>query len=92
MQCNYKNKITHSIKVTTSDVFVSIGYISSFTGLCNARLHKILKGAECTYQGKRKLYPFGKTILYMMEYNSFKYSKYLTENGKKIKQLQGVIK
>ena len=92
MKCNYNNKITHSINIKTNDIFVSIGYISSFIGLCNARLHKILKGAEYIHQGKRRLYPFGKTLLYIMEHNKFKYSKYLTDNGKQIRKIQGAIK
>jgi hypothetical protein len=88
----HKNKVTHSIQVTPSEIYVSIGYISSFIGLCTMRLHTVLKGAEHIYRGKRRLYPFGKTILYLLEHNNFKYTTNLTSNGFKIRQIQGVLK
>lgn len=90
MKNNKVNQVTHSVNVTQKEIYVSIGYISSFVGLTSMRLHSILKEAECIYKGKRRLYPFGKTILFLMEHNVFKYSKNLTDNGKKIRQLQGV--
>jgi hypothetical protein len=86
------NLVTHSIQINQKDTFVSIGYISSFIGLCNMQLHTLLKGANYIYRGKRKLYPFGETILYLIEHKNFKYSKYLTSNGTKIKQLQKGLK
>ncbi len=91
MQCNQQHRVTHSTELTPGELYVSIGYISLFIGLSNMRLHTVLKNAEHIYHGKRKLYPLGKTILYLIENNSFKYSKNLTVNGKKMKQLQGVI-
>jgi hypothetical protein len=92
MKCNYKNKVTHSIKITPGEIFVSIGYISLFIGLSTTRLHSILRGAEHINNGKRRLYPFGATLLFIMKYNSFKYSKYLTNNGKNMKYIQGIKK
>ncbi len=92
MQCKQGNRVTHSTELIPGELYVSIGYISLFVGLSNMRLHTVLKNAEHIYHGKRRLFPFGKTILYLIEKNSFKYSKNLTVNGKKIKQLQGVIK
>lgn len=85
-----QDKVTHSIDVTPNEVFVSIGYLSAFIGLTNMRLHIALEKADHIYKGKRRLFPFGKTILYLMENNTFKYSKNLTNNGNKIRQLQGV--
>jgi len=87
-----ENRVTHSIQITPSEVYVSIGYISSFIGLSNMRLHTVLKGAEHIYRGKRRLYPFGKTILYLLEHNNFKYTKNLTNDGFKIRQIQGVLR
>jgi len=87
-----KNRVTHSIQITPSEVYVSIGYISSFIGLSNMRLHTVLKGAEHIYRGKRRLYPFGKTILYLLEHNNFKYTKNLTNDGFKIRQIQGALR
>lgn len=92
MKSEQEKSITHSIKVLQDDIYVSIGYISKFIGICSARLHTILKDSECIYQGKRKLYPFARTILYLMENNVFRYSKYLTKNGKKIREIQRIKK
>jgi len=92
MSKRHKNKVTHSMKVTPSEVYVSIGYITAFIGLTNMRLHTALKGAEHIYRGKRRLYPFGRTILYLLEHNNFKYTKNLSDNGFKIRQIQGKMK
>lgn len=83
-----KALFTYSLNPLQDDIYVSIGYISNFVGLCTVRLHKILKDMEYKYQGKRKVYPFGKTILFLLEYHTFKYSKNLTFNGMKIRELQ----
>lgn len=84
-----KGKVTQSINITQNDIYVSIGYLSAFIGLTSMRLHIALKEADHILNGKRRLYPFGKTILYLMETNTFKYSKNLTKNGKTIRRLQG---
>lgn len=83
-----KTMFTHSLKPMKDDLYVSIGYISNFVGICSMRLHTVLKDMDYKYQGKRKLYPFGKTILFLIENNTFRYSKNLTDNGKKIRNIQ----
>ena len=83
-----KSLFTYSLNPMQDDLYVSIGYISNFIGMSAVRLHEILKDMEHKHQGKRKVYPFGKTILFLLEYNRFKYSKNLTTSGIKMRQLQ----
>lgn len=87
-----KNLFTHSLTPMQDDIYVSIGYISNFIGMSSVRLHEILKAMKYKYQGNRKLYPFGETILFLLENSTFKYSKNLTENGNRIRKLQRINK
>ncbi len=85
-----KTMFTHSLNPMKDDIYVSIGYISNFVGISSVRLHEILKGMDYKYQGKRKIYPFGRTILFLLEKTIFKYSKNLTNNGNKMRKLQRI--
>ena len=83
-----KSMFTHSLNPMKDDIYVSIGYISNFVGISSVRLHEVLKGMKHKHQGKTKIYPFGRIIRFLLEKNTFKYSKNLTHNGKKMRKLQ----
>lgn len=87
-----KTLVTYSFNPMQNDIYVSIGYLSSFIGISVVRLNDILKSIDHKYQGNRKLYPFGETILFLLENSTFKYSKNLTKNGNRIRKLQRISK
>ena len=81
---------TYSLDPMKDDIYVRLGFISNFIGISSVRLHEVLKDMDYKYKGKRKIYPFGRTILFLLEKTVFKYSKNLTNNGNKMRKLQRI--